>query len=382
MTRPAPANRRPSDPNLDEVREILVLRALALGDLLCAVPFLRALRRRFPAARVTLMGLPWAARFVDRYPAYLDAFVPFPGWPGIPEVPLDPARVVAFLERAQAHPVDLAIQAHGTGLDLNAFVALLGARTTAGHALPGRVPPSGRWIPYPGDEPEVRRHLALAAALDADPADVANTALEWRVTESDRVEAARAVAPDRLEPGSYAVIHPGASEAIRRWPGASFARVADDLARRGLRIVLTGIAAEAADTGAVAAGMAAPAIDLAGRTSLDGLGALVADARIVISNDTGLAHLADAVGTPSIRIFRASDPHRWAALDTTRHVAVVPPGIGPSCRRAGEPGHGDCAATRCLQTGAEPAPSPEPASADAVLAAVDSLLARPEARVA
>ena len=58
-----------------EIREIAILRALVLGDLLCAVPMFRSIRHRFPGAGITLIGLPWARSFVERFNGYLDDFV-------------------------------------------------------------------------------------------------------------------------------------------------------------------------------------------------------------------------------------------------------------------------------------------------------------------
>ncbi|HEY3523352.1 MAG TPA: glycosyltransferase family 9 protein, partial [Candidatus Limnocylindrales bacterium] len=244
--------------------EILVVRALALGDMLCSVPFLRALRARHPEARITLVGLPWAASFVARFDRYVDALCPFPGWPGIPEAPYEPERTERFVAASRRRPADLAVQAHGSGRDINGFLMALGATARAGFHPPDASPPTdGTWLPYPTGRHEVRRLLLLADAMGADATD---DRLEWPVRPDDEAELARAVAPARLVPGAYAVVHPGASRPINRWPAARFAAVADRLAARGLAVVLTGSGAESAAAADVAARMSAPAVDLAGRT--------------------------------------------------------------------------------------------------------------------
>ena len=67
------------------------------------------------------------------------------------------------------------------------------------------------------------------------------------------------------------------------------------------------------------------ALCLAGATSLGGLAALIGELDLFISNDTGPAHLADAVGTPSVTIFGPVDHRRWAPLDQRRHRVVRQP---------------------------------------------------------
>jgi ADP-heptose:LPS heptosyltransferase len=120
-------------------------------------------------------------------------------------------------------------------------------------------------------------------------------------------------------------VHPGGRSA-RRWPPACFAAVGDALAARGYRIVITGVEDERETARAVARGMLERPLDLTGRTSLGAVAALVARARLLVSNDTGISHLAAAVGTPSVVVYTTSDPRRWAPLDRRRHRVAGGPG--------------------------------------------------------
>src|SRR4051812_22244430 len=112
-------------------RRIAIVRALYLGDLLCSIPALDALTRRFPAAEITLIGLPWARALTARLPA-VERFAEFVGYPGLPEVPPDEHRTAAFLDAARQRRYDLAIQLHGSGEVTNDLVAALGAGATLG----------------------------------------------------------------------------------------------------------------------------------------------------------------------------------------------------------------------------------------------------------
>ena len=325
------------------LRRIAVVRALAgLGDLLCAIPALRALRISAPHARISLIGLPAGRWLLERFGDLVDSLVSFPGYPGIPEPAYSPARLAGFLARVHRAPFDLALQMHNGGVVTNAFSLLLGARETAGLFDPAQGPPArGRFFPYPDRGAEVHRCLALTTALGMPDA---GDRLSFPVTDADRAALASHAALGSLEPGSYVCIHAGAPDAARRWPAAHFSHVAEALVRRGYRVVLTGIQAERDAAQAVEAGMRHAPVNAVGATSLGVAAALLEHAALLVTNDTGISHLAAALQTPSVVVFLASDADRWAPIDRSRHRVVgnVPGVSGVSGTRGNASSRASC----------------------------------------
>jgi ADP-heptose:LPS heptosyltransferase len=290
---------------------IAVFRALQLGDLLCTVPALRALKMEYPAARVTLIGLPWAREFAARFQRYVDAFAEFPGFPGLPERACDTATLPAFFNRMRAARFDLTLQMHGSGEITNPLLVLMGARRLGGcYRAGGWCPDPERFVDWREREHEVLRFLRLLSRIGVPQQ---GSHLEFPLDAADRAE------QRALGLANYACIHAGSQLPSRRWPPARFAEVGDALAQAGLKVVLTGTAGEASLTRQVAGAMRCAAVDLAGRTSLGGLAALIGGARLLVCNDTGVSHIAAALRTPSVVICSGAEPRRWAPLDHDLH---------------------------------------------------------------
>jgi ADP-heptose:LPS heptosyltransferase len=309
---------------LEELRTIAIVRALpGLGDFLCAIPALRALRTTHPHAHIALVGLPNLRELVDRFGAYIDELVELPGYPGLPEQTPDAEALAEFLADMRSRRFDLAIQMHGSGVITNALTLELGATRSAGFFLPTHgCPNPDSFLPYVESESEIRRYLRLMDCLGI-PSQ--GEAMEFPVEFSDRQELETLLKLYALDPESYVCLHAGASVPSRCWSGDRFAAVGDRLAQLGWRVVLTGSAVERGLAESIARIMQAPVINLAGRTSLGTLAALLQDSRLLVCNDTGISHLAAALQVPSVVIFSASDPKRWAPLDCDRHRAILPP---------------------------------------------------------
>jgi ADP-heptose:LPS heptosyltransferase len=256
---------------------------------------------------------------VRRFHRYIDEFIEFPGHPAMPEQPARQALWADFIAHMRARRMDFALQLHGSGEVSNDVVAAFGAARCGGFcANADAAPDPTTFLTWQPREPEVLRYVRLMRHLGMPDS---GTELEWPRLEDD----ADGAVPPELERGSYVCVHAGARLPSRRWPVERFAEVADRLSRCGYTVVVTGSEEEASLAAGLVRHMSAPALNLAGKTSLGGLAQLIRCARLLICNDTGVSHVAAAVGTPSVVVCCGADPERWAPLDGLRHRVLHEP---------------------------------------------------------
>lgn len=305
-----------------DIDEILILRALQLGDLLCAIPAIRALKKAQPDSRIVLIGLPWAASFVSRFSRYFSGFINFPGFPGLIEQPFNATDFMNFISRLRHRKADLFIQMHGNGTISNDISVMSQASRLAGfYVKGGHCPDSQLYMPYPAEVSEVKKHLMLMEFLGVPSA---GEHLEFPVSDAEQERYFEIGRTHGLVAGGYVCVHPGARDTRRRWEAVKFAEVADAMAAKGYRVVLTGSREEYDAVHKVAAAMKHPAVNLAGKTGLGELAMLIKHARLLFANDTGVSHIAAAVGTQSIIVFLVSDPARWAPENKDLHRVILP----------------------------------------------------------
>ena len=178
------------------------------------------------------------------------------------------------------------------------------------HAVPFARPPG---------EHEVFRHLHLVAATGVPMPEVPD--VTWAVSGRVREEARARLASVGLAAGPFAAAHVASfAHEAKRWPEERFAALFDRLSReRGIPVVLLGSAAEAPMNARVAAlATAAAVVDLAGKTTLPEVLGVVAQAELFVGNDSGLAHLANAAGTPTTVVFGPTDPEATRPWDGPR----------------------------------------------------------------
>lgn len=263
---------------------LLVLRALGLGDALTAVPVLRGLRRLYSGRAVVLAGREPIASWLVRL-GLGDEVVPTTGLSDQPPgLGIGSHTAVNLHGRGpQSH---LLLQA-SCPEELIAFDC-----EAAGHRS------TTRWRL---DEHEVDRWCRLVGDAGA-PCSAEDLRLPLAETSDGAV-----------------VVHAGAASVARQWPPSRWVEVIQAVAADGRHVVLTGTEVELCAHLAAATG----AEDLSGRLSIDQLAARVASAAVVLSGDTGVAHLATATGTRSVTLFGPTPPTWWGpTIDRELHTVL------------------------------------------------------------
>ncbi len=294
--------------------KIAIFRALYLGDFLCSVPALRAIRKHYPDAEITWIGLSQMKSLAMRFPEYIDHYISFPGYPLLTEGPMDVDAFSSFLEAVRAKSFDIIFQLQGKGTIINNLLKSFNARRIIAFThTTARVNKNA--MLYPEDRHEVERHLALLKHAGI-PSQ--GTHLEFPLTDEDQMDLQSAI-PSLPR---YVCVHPGAKASWRRWPTAYFAALGDFVAEKGFQVVITGTHDEFGLAEEVSRLMRHPPVITSGKLSLGGTAALLNKSSFLISNCTGVWHMAAALQVPSLVISMDGEPERWGPMSKKLHQTI------------------------------------------------------------
>jgi ADP-heptose:LPS heptosyltransferase len=269
------------------------------------LPALKPLKELYPGARITFLscsgalGLLQANPYVDS-PITSDVFWFHPG-----------AGLVAYLrliKELRKRRFDLVIEARGDIRDIFLIAYLSGARRRVSYATGGGGFLLTDIVPYPGVRHRVEYHLDIVRFLgwNADKA----YSMDWgvRLSPEDLDCAASLLSEGPGRRGRRVVgIHPGGRKALKSWPPQRYAALADRLVSEcGSDVYFTGTPEEKALVDGIMGKMANRGVNLAGRTDVGTLAAVISRLDLFITNDSAPLHMASALKTPTVAVFGPS----------------------------------------------------------------------------
>ncbi|MHB8620689.1 MAG: lipopolysaccharide heptosyltransferase II [Chloroflexota bacterium] len=323
------------DPSLapTEVRKILVIRLDLLGDLVMSLPAIAALKRAYPACEISVLALPYAAAVLPMAPDVDHVLTYDVNLVRRPREVLRPANYMRFfrlVRHLRRQRYDLCLSLHGPFACVIAWLtgcpSRFGYRAEAYPFMLTRTLPGGR---YGEAKHEVFYSLRLAELAGAQPVSASRAEPRLVVPTREQRRMRQVLAEFEIRPDTVlVVIHPGASNgSAKRWPAEHWARLANRLhGELGAAIVVTGTANEAEVVREVERGCRFKPVILAGQTSVPQLTALLKRADLVLSGDSGPAHLAAAVGTAQVTLFGPTDPtiyRPYSSRATVLHIELA-----------------------------------------------------------
>ena len=323
---------RPSE----RVQRVLAIKFWGIGSLQLLVPAARSLRRRHPEAELVLLTLAENADFargLGVWDRVVTVDVRVGGWASLA------GRILGLLARLRRERPD-EVYDFEFFTRFSAVVSwVCGAPVRHGYHASSvwRGGLHTRRIAFNRYWHVARNFRALAGGedgADVDPGELS----PYRVGPREERAVAGCLAAAGLSRSPIAVLNPNAGRLSleRRWPAERFAALARRLVlEEGLAVVLVGTADERAHTALVArvardAGLPPEhVLDLSGRLGVGELCALLARARVLVSNDSGPMHLGAALGTPTLGLFGPETPVMYRPLGERARALWRPPICSP-----------------------------------------------------
>lgn len=334
------------------VRRVLAIRLDNVGDVIMLGPALRTVRANLPQATITLLATPGGSQAAPLLPWVDDVMVHRVLWQDISGTwPLDPERELALVDEIRAREFDAAIifTSFTQSPYPPAYVCYLAGvpvRIAQSREFGGGV--VTQWVrPLPDDAHQVDRNLHL---LEQAGFKAAGTHLELDVPHDAQSEADALLAGLGLSHGEpFVALAPGASAAARRYDPERFGRVARMLAEQKhpvtgepLSVVLLGSAREVELAGQMMRSKTPRLVSLAGKTSVPVLAGVINRAALVVANNSGPLHIADAFDRPMVIMYSGTEwesqwrPRRALAVLLRRDTNCSPcfafdcPRLGPA----------------------------------------------------
>lgn len=281
-----------------------------IGDVIMTSPALRAIKENVPQARVTLMASPGGVQAASLLPWVDDVLPERVLWQDMGKLDFNPAREWELISKLRDRHFDAAV----------IFTSFSQTPHPAGYmcylaGIPLRLGESKEWgggilssevTSAPDEIHQVERNLRLIESVGF---RVSDRTLAIQIPSAARHSATTLLLKHGIAARApYLLLNPWTSCQSRNYAWDRFAHAARRLAEiTGWQVVVTGVAKDRDRSGSLLEALQPYAVDLIGATSLPELSALIANARLVLTNNTSTMHLADATRTPSVIMFAGTE---------------------------------------------------------------------------
>ena len=297
-------------------KNILCIRLDSLGDILMTTPALRALKETWSEYRITLLTSQSGAKVCPLIPEVDATIIYNPPWMKASARPGDSQYEFQIIEELKRRNFDAAIvftTFSQTPLPAAFLTLLADIPLRLAHCRENPYYLLTHWVPESDHfhqsniRHEVRRQLDLVASIGAKTRNE-RLSLQVPVRAFEAVrKRLKQIELDEQKP--WIVLHPGATAASRRYPAENFVKVAQDLSLAyGFQIVFTGMGSETELIETIRMSMQADSFSLAGTLNIEELSALIFLAPLLITNNTGPAHMAAALNTPVVDLYALTNP--------------------------------------------------------------------------
>jgi len=306
-----------------KIKEILIINLGGIGDLLLSVPALKAIRKKFIHARISLMIVPGACGMVKNMPCIDEIFL-FDIKFGVKEI-WNNLKILAALRKKG---FDLAVNmrtlvSKTSALKMKLLLKIIGSEIKAGRNTQGR----GKFFDLKigetdlGDKYEMDYDIEMAQALGA---EVIDRELSFDFSEQDLLRVKRLLEDNGIYANDTIIgINPGGKRS-RRWPVENFIKTIEKInEHHNCKFVITGVAQESGLAGKIKTITGINIINLVNRLNLQELGALIKTCRLYISNDTGPMHIAAILKTPLVAIFGPGHLRRFDPRNISDKAVVL-----------------------------------------------------------
>jgi ADP-heptose:LPS heptosyltransferase len=276
--------------------KVAVFLPLGWGSILSAIPAVQSFKDTYPQSKITLIAFSDQKEIAYRYKKIFSAFQDFPGFTGIGSTGFNPEKFLLFLKKAQSKKYDLWFQLAGSDQIFNTISSLCQPKRVSGFYNQGEFCPDPTlYIASTEYTSETQKYTKLLHYLNIKGK---KSEINLPISLKEQDSAKRLLKKFGVEKNEYSIIHIAGKD----WTNRNWAKLADSVMKKGVRVILTGPYDHKQKIRDIASAMVYTPVNLTGKITIGTEAAIIKNSRAIISSDSGLVHVASSMSVPGLVI--------------------------------------------------------------------------------